>query len=70
MSFVGYFPEDDPQYTCICVIHAPKNKGLYDAGMDCGSVVRHIAEKTMAYSNEYVIEDNQLVFQPRKNNEQ
>ena len=66
MSFVGYFPEDDPQYTCICVIHAPRNRGYYDAGMDCGSVVRNIAEKTMAYSNEYVIEDNQLVFRPKK----
>ena len=66
MSFVGYFPEDDPQYTCICVIHAPHNRGYYDAGMDCGSVVRNIAEKTMAYSNEYVIEDNQLVFRPKK----
>lgn len=66
MSFVGYFPEDDPQYTCICVIHAPRNKGAYDAGMDCGSVVRHIAEKTMAYSNEYVIKNNQLIFQPKK----
>ena len=24
MSFVGYFPEEHPQYSCICVIHAPK----------------------------------------------
>jgi cell division protein FtsI (penicillin-binding protein 3) len=62
MSFVGYFPEDKPQYTCICVIHAPRNNGYYDAGMDCGSVVRHIAEKTMAYTNEYVLQDGNLVF--------
>ena len=62
MSFVGYFPEEDPQYSCICVIHAPRNLGYYDAGMDCGSVVRNIAEKTMAYTNEYVIEDGELVF--------
>ncbi len=62
MSFVGYFPEEEPQYSCICVIHAPRNLGYYDAGMDCGSVVRNIAEKTMAYTNEYVIEDGQLVF--------
>lgn len=66
MSFVGYFPESDPQYTCICVIHKPHNNGYYDAGMDCGSVVRQIAEKTMAYSNEYVVKGQELIF--RKNN--
>ena len=62
MSFVGYFPEEKPQYSCICVIHGARNKGYYDAGMDCGSVVRNIAEKTMAYTNEYVIEDGKLIF--------
>lgn len=62
MSFVGYFPEDNPQYSCICVIHNPQNNGYYDAGMDCGSVVRNIAEKTMAYTNEYVIDDGELIF--------
>ena len=66
MSFVGYFPEHEPQYTCICVIHAPRNRGYYDAGMDCGSVVRQIAEKTMAYSNEYVIDGKELVFRKRQ----
>lgn len=60
MSFVGYFPEEDPQYTCICVIHGPQ--WPYDAGLDCGSVVRQIAEKTMAYAGEYIIEDGQLVM--------
>lgn len=58
MSFVGYFPEDNPQYSCICVIHGPK--WPYDAGMDCGSVVRRIAEKTMAYAGEYVIRNGEL----------
>lgn len=62
MSFVGYFPEEKPQYSCICVIHGPRNYGYYDAGMDCGSVVRNIAEKTMAYTNEYVIENGKLIF--------
>lgn len=48
MTFVGYFPEEDPQYTCLCMIHHPRNAGGYDAGLDCGIVVRQIAEKTMA----------------------
>lgn len=60
MSFVGYFPENNPEYSCICVIHAPQ--GAYDSGMDCGGVVRHIAEKTMAYAGEYVIDDGKLVM--------
>ena len=60
ISFVGYFPEENPQYSCICVIHGPK--WPYDAGMDCGSVVRNIAEKTMAYAGEYVIDDGKLVM--------
>jgi cell division protein FtsI (penicillin-binding protein 3) len=64
MSFVGYFPEEDPQYSCICVIHGPKYP--YDAGLDCGSVVRQIAEKTMAYAGEYVIRDGKLVMVVRK----
>ena len=58
----NYFPEEKPQYSCICVIHGPRNYGYYDAGMDCGSVVRNIAEKTMAYTNEYVIENGKLIF--------
>jgi cell division protein FtsI (penicillin-binding protein 3) len=66
MSFVGYFPEDNPQYTCICVISNPRNKGFYDSGLDCGGVVRRIAESTMIYASEYVIQGNQLVLQPKK----
>lgn len=60
MTFVGYFPEDHPQYSCICMINHPMNKGAYDAGMDCGTVVKHIAEKTIAYVDCYVHEDDTL----------
>lgn len=66
MSFVGYFPEENPQYTCICVIHGPRNMGAYDSGLDCGSVVRKIAESAMVYSSEYVIEDNKLVLAAKR----
>lgn len=48
IAFVGYFPEENPQYTCICVIGSPQRP--YDAGLDCGITVRYIAEKTMAYA--------------------
>ena len=67
MSFVGYFPADAPRYSCICVIHAPRNRGAYDSGLDCGTVVRKIAEKTMVYTSEYRIEDKQLVMKAKEN---
>jgi len=57
MTFVGYFPEEAPQYTCICMIENPKNYPAYDAGYDCGNVVRQIAEKTIAYSDCYAIKE-------------
>lgn len=62
MTFVGYFPEENPQYTCLCMINYPKNSGLYDAGMDCGTVVRHIAEKTIAAADCYRLDDGQLIL--------
>jgi len=49
VSFVGFFPYDDPQYTCICVIQSSPAID-YSAPGDCGSTVRKIAEKAMAYS--------------------
>ena len=64
MSFVGYFPYDNPQYSCICVIHNPQNRGAYDSGLDCGSVVRKIAEETIVYSSEYTIQGGELVMAP------
>ena len=44
-SFVGYFPADDPLYSCIVVIHKPnKNKGYYGATV-AAPVFKKIAEK-------------------------
>lgn len=65
MTFVGYFPEENPQYTCICMIENPKNYPAYDAGYDCGGVVRVIAEKTIAYSDCYDIQDGEKVLDKR-----
>lgn len=49
ISFVGIFPEDNPQYTCLVIFNAPQNFPLYDAGYDCGSTVRRIAERITTY---------------------
>ena len=63
MTFVGYFPEDNPQYTCLCMIEDPHRP--YDAGMDCGSTVRKIAEKTMAYTGCYVYRNGEKKLEKR-----
>ena len=63
MTFVGYFPEENPRYTCICMIEDPQYP--YDAGMDCGSAVRVIAEKTMAYTGCYVYRNGERVLDKR-----
>lgn len=70
ISFVGYFPEENPQYSCICVIEAPQrredlNPKTINAGRGCGAIVRKIAEKVMAYTGCYVMENNQLTLQQR-----
>ncbi|MBE98376.1 penicillin-binding protein [Flavobacterium coralii] len=44
-SFVGYFPADNPQYSCIVVIHKPSTrKGYYGADVS-GPVFKRIAQK-------------------------
>ena len=63
ITFVGYFPEENPKYTCICMIEDPQFP--YDAGMDCGSVVRVIAEKTMAYTGCYVYREGNWILDKR-----
>lgn len=44
-SFVGYFPAENPKYSCIVVIHKPSNKvGYYGADVS-GPVFKKIAQK-------------------------
>ncbi len=44
-SFTGYFPADNPKYSCIVVIHKPKvEKGYYGADVS-GPVFKDIAQK-------------------------
>lgn len=47
-SFVGYFPADDPKYSCIVVINGPKG-GDYYGGSVAGPVFRQIADYVFAY---------------------
>lgn len=43
-SFVGYFPADNPKYSCIVVIHKP-TKHSYYGGDVAGPVFKRIAQK-------------------------
>lgn len=43
-SFVGYFPANNPQYSCIVVVNAPAN-GIYYGGSVAGPVFKEIADK-------------------------
>lgn len=44
-SFAGYFPADDPKYSCIVIIHEPdKSVGYYGADVS-GPVFKSIAQK-------------------------
>jgi Cell division protein FtsI/penicillin-binding protein 2 len=49
VTFCGYFPYENPMYTCIVVITRP-NVGLASGGTMCGTVVKDIAEKIYAGS--------------------
>jgi cell division protein FtsI (penicillin-binding protein 3) len=48
-SFVGYFPADNPKYSCIIVINAP-SKNVYYGNQVAGPVFLEIANKVYATS--------------------
>ncbi|NRB60144.1 MAG: transpeptidase family protein [Winogradskyella sp.] len=60
-SFAGYFPADNPKYSCIVVIHKPSTKvGYYGADVS-GPVFKRIAQKI--YTDTPVIDEVEgLVF--------
>lgn len=43
-SFVGYFPADEPKYSCIVVVHKPQGDKIYGADV-AGPVFKRIAQK-------------------------
>jgi cell division protein FtsI (penicillin-binding protein 3) len=47
VSFCGYFPSDEPKYSCIVVIREPR-KGYASGGHMAGTVVRELAERIYA----------------------
>jgi cell division protein FtsI (penicillin-binding protein 3) len=43
-SFVGYFPAENPLYSCIVVVNAPSN-GVYYGNLVAGTVFKEISDK-------------------------
>lgn len=52
-SFVGYFPADNPLYTCLVVVYNP-SKGAYYGGLIAGPVFKEIAEKVYSSSLDFM----------------
>lgn len=56
VAFCGYFPADEPKYSCIVVIRQPRN-GYPSGGTMSGGVVKSIAEKVYASHISFDISD-------------
>ena len=56
-SFVGYFPADDPKYSCIVVINAPK-KGYYYGSSVAAPVFKEVADKVYAMHLDIPVDPN------------
>ncbi len=49
-SFAGYFPTDEPKYSCIVVIHKPNTAKGYYGNIVAGPVFKRIAQKIYSTS--------------------
>lgn len=59
-SFVGFFPSDNPMYSCMVVVNSPSN-AVYYGNLVAGPVFKEIADKVFAtkiyLQNDYVNND-------------
>ncbi len=55
VTFAGFFPADNPRYSCVVCI---RNKGLASGGGTCGPVFKQISEFVMSQGNRYTIDDH------------
>lgn len=59
-SFAGYFPAEDPVYSCIVVITEPRQNGRYGSEV-AGPIFRQIADKCFIQQKDlYPIENEQI----------
>ncbi|MFP4366169.1 MAG: penicillin-binding protein [Bacteroidales bacterium] len=65
-SFVGYFPADNPRYSCIVVVNSPSNN-VYYGNLVAGPIFREIADKVYATSldmHEPLMAKSRVEFDP------
>ena len=62
-SFVGYFPADEPKYSCIVVIHKPNKKLGYYGNIVAAPVFERIARKI--YTETPQVEEVEFDAEPR-----
>ncbi len=65
-SFVGYFPANNPRYSCIVVVNSPSNN-VYYGNLVAGPVFREIADKVYATGfdmHEPFFADNSIFADP------
>jgi cell division protein FtsI (penicillin-binding protein 3) len=62
-SFVGYFPANDPQYTCIVVIRSKPHAAIHYGGSLSGPVFKEIATKLYSM---YVNKKEPVQYTPKK----
>ncbi|MEH6406290.1 MAG: penicillin-binding protein [Leeuwenhoekiella sp.] len=58
-SFAGYFPADNPKYSCIVVIHKPKKSIGYYGNVVSAPVFKEIAQKI--YSDTPIVDEVEIV---------
>lgn len=69
-SFAGYFPAEDPKYSCIVVVNSPSSS-VYYGNLVAGPIFKEIADKVYATSNQWfkeVDDDGNLVELPESKN--
>jgi len=61
-SFVGYFPADDPAYSCIVVINNPLSGQIYGASV-AAPVFKEIADKIFVQEKQpYFLSENKKIY--------
>lgn len=64
-SFVGFFPSDNPMYSCMVVVNSPSNS-VYYGNLVAGPVFKEIADQVFAtkiYLQRDYVTDDQHVFE-------
>jgi cell division protein FtsI (penicillin-binding protein 3) len=56
-SFAGYFPADNPKYSCIVVVNAP-SRDIYYGNVVAGPIFRAITDRI--YVREYEMQENSI----------